>query len=582
MELKKVSVIVPCYNSAKFLEQSLNCLFAQYYADIEIICVNDGSTDETAELLVSIASGRDNLKIVTLEKNGGLFNARIAGAEVASGDYIAFMDSDDLITKNWIYSLVKKAELSGADLVFGDMRKKGEVPGASVNPEIPCYYNLDPLRYTVLDTDGKGMLDLFMRMHGLCSHYHYVWNKLIRRDLWQKSLPDLCSLNQSRGHLVMGEDIAFSATLFMFAEKVVNIHNAYYIYCIHDSQSVNTSNISKYKKNTDDLVAVFGYLEYLLEKYGYMEQYSREYKLFKQRYGMIYTRLARELSLPKSLFIHISDEFCQNEIEDMNDIKSELFLKQMTNVAVIDDVYFSLLDKIWSPEIKVISFDVFDTLVSRPFAKPMDIFVMLNKPFTELFGINSYVDFASIRHNSEERCHRIWKILKPGVEEPCLEDIYNEISSTYGYDREKLRIIEQLEIQNEVRFSFPRESGCELFEFAKASGKKVILVSDMYLPRSCIESVLEKCGIKGYDKLYLSNEYHLTKHSGRLYGVIARDMKGFADGRQILHIGDNYDSDVKRAQEAGLPHSIFLRQSGSSRAEIRAYIRVNHSAKFLI
>ena len=99
MELKKVSVIVPCYNSAKFLEQSLNCLFAQYYSNIEIICVNDGSTDETAELLVRIAAGRDNLKIVTLEKNGGLFNARIVGAEAATGDYIAFMDSDDLVTK---------------------------------------------------------------------------------------------------------------------------------------------------------------------------------------------------------------------------------------------------------------------------------------------------------------------------------------------------------------------------------------------------------------------------------------------------------------------------------------------------
>ena len=557
MELKKVSVIVPCYNSAKFLEQSLNCLFAQYYTNIEIICVNDGSTDETTEILVRIASERDNLKIVTLEKNRGLFNARIAGAEVASGVYIAFMDSDDLVTKNWIYTLIKKAELTGADLVFGDMRKKGNVPGATVNPEIPCYYNLDPLRNSQLDTDGEGILRLFMQTHGLCSHYHYVWNKLIRRDLWLIALPDLCGLNQVREHLVMGEDIAFSATLFMFAQKVVNVHNAYYIYCIHDSQSVNTSNIAKYKKNTDDLFVVFSYLKALLEKYGHMEQYSREYKLFVQRYGMIYIRLARELALPKSLIRRISHEFYQSEIEDMSDIKSELFLRQMTNVAGIDNVYFSLLDKIWSPEVKVISFDVFDTLVSRPFAKPMDIFVMLNKPFTQLFGIKSYVDFASIRHNSEERCHKIWKSLKPGVEEPRLDDIYNEISSTYGYDREKLRIIEQLEIQNEIRFSFPRKSGCELFELAKSAGKKVILVSDMYLPRSCIEAVLQKCGISGYDKLYLSNEYHLTKHSGRLYRVIARDLDGIAKGRQILHIGDNYDSDVKRAQEAGFDTQHF-------------------------
>ncbi len=547
----RVSVIVPCYNSANFLEQSIRCLFSQYYANIEIVCVDDGSTDNTAEVLKSLSEGRDNFKIVTLQQNRGLFNARIQGVAASSGEYIAFMDSDDLITKNWISFLLRKAVATDADIVFGDMRKKGKVPNKSIDPKRCCYYNLDPLRYTDLDTDGKGVLDLFMKTHGLCSHYHYVWNKLLKRDLWNKALPDLLSLNSSREHLVMGEDIAFSATLFLFAEKVVNIHNAYYIYCIHDDQSVDTSNINKYKKNISDLVAVFDYLDSVLERHGYGEKYSRERMLFRQRYGMIYTRLARELLLPKTLVKYVSDTFRQDEIEDLTDIKSELFLNQMTNVAAIDDVYFSLLDKIYSPSNKVVSFDVFDTLVVRPFAKPLDIFVSLNKPFTDLFGIMSYVDFASIRHNSEERCHKLWKALKRGMEEPCLEDIYDEIASTYGYDREKLRVIQNLEIENEIKYSFPRKSACELFEIAKEAGKKVILVSDMYLPRECIEAILNKCGIYGYDKLYISNEYHLTKHSGRLYRVVASNLKEFASPEQILHIGDNYDSDVKRASEAG-------------------------------
>ena len=551
MEQKKVSVIVPCYNSEKFLEKSLNCLFAQYHENIEIICVDDGSTDGTAAVLERIAAERDIFKVVTLEQNGGLFNARIAGAAQATGEYIAFMDSDDLVTKNWISSLVRKAESSGADIVFGDMRKYGKVPGANVDPSRPCYYNLDPLRYTDLDTDGDGVLKLFMQTHGLCSHYHYVWNKLLKRDLWERALPELVVFNTSCGHLVMGEDIAFSATFFVFARKVVNIHNAYYIYCIHDEQSVNTATVSKFKKNTDDLIAVFGYLGTLLEKYGYSQKYSRELVLFKQRYGMIYSRLARELVLPKYLIKRIDAEFCQDTIEDMSDIKSELFLKQMTNISGIDSVYFTLLDKIYSPDVKVVSFDIFDTLVLRPFAKPLDIFVMLNKPFSDLFHINSYVDFAGIRHNSEERCHKIWKAVKPGTEEPCLEDIYDEISRTYGYDRQKLREIERLETENEIKYAYPRRSACELFEIAKSAGKKVILVSDMYLPRSCIEAILAKCGIYGYEKLYISNEYHLTKHSGRLYGVIARDYGKVACGKQILHIGDNYNSDVKRAREAG-------------------------------
>ena len=290
-QLVKVSVIVPCYNSGKYIKNSVYCLLTQYYNNIEIICVNDGSTDNTAEVLEELAAANENIKVITLEENRGLFNARIVGADNASGEYIAFMDSDDQITKNWISSLVFKAKSSGADLVFGDMRKLGSVPNNTIDRHRACYYNLDPLRSVTLDTDGRGVLDLFMKMHGLCSHYHYVWNKLIRRDLWEACLTDLNMLNSVKTHLVMGEDIAFSATLFMFAKKVVNVHNAYYIYCIHNEQSVNTDSAEKYRKNIEDLVAVFDYLESLLEKHGYFEKYATEYKLLKQRYGMIYIRL---------------------------------------------------------------------------------------------------------------------------------------------------------------------------------------------------------------------------------------------------------------------------------------------------
>lgn len=547
----KVSVIVPCYNSGKYTKNSLKCLLNQYYNNIEIICVNDGSTDNTAEVLEELAAANENIKVITLEENRGLFNARIVGADNASGDYIAFMDSDDQITKNWISSLVFKAKSSGADLVFGDMRKLGSVPNNTIDSHRACYYNLDPLRSVTLDTDGRGVLDLFMKMHGLCSHYHYVWNKLIQRDLWEACLTDLNMLNSVKTHLVMGEDIAFSATLFMFAKKVVNVHNAYYIYCIHNEQSVNTDSAEKYRKNIDDLVAVFDYLESLLEKHGYFEKYATEYKLLKQRYGMIYIRLGRGLVLPEAYRKYVSDTFLQEEIENIKDVKSELFLNQMTNTAGIDDVYYSLLDKIYSPDIKVISFDVFDTLVFRPFAKPLDMFICLNKPFTEIFGINSYVDFASIRHYAEEHCHKIQKALKPGIEEPTFDEIYDLISEVYGYDREKLREVQKIEIENEIKFSYPRKSACELFEIARNTGKKILLVSDMYLPRSCIEAILQKCGIEGYDKLYLSNEYHLTKHSGRLYGAISRELKDFALPPQFYHIGDNYDSDVAKAKGAG-------------------------------
>ena len=220
--LQKVSVIVPCYNSAKYLEDSLQCLLSQHDANLEIICVNDGSTDETGQILQRYENDHQNIRIVDLKENQGLFHARLAGAERATGDYIAFMDSDDKVTRHWFGALVRKAEESKADLVFGDMRKNGKVPNDGIDPKIDCYYNLDPLKGVDLDTDGAGIMQLFMQAHGLCSHYHYIWNKLIRRDLWQRCVAEYTPFSDRQGHLVMGKNTDF-APFFLFFEGMLSI-----------------------------------------------------------------------------------------------------------------------------------------------------------------------------------------------------------------------------------------------------------------------------------------------------------------------------------------------------------------------
>ena len=164
----KVSVIVPCYNSGKYIKNSVYCLLTQYYNNIEIICVNDGSTDNTAEVLEELAAANENIKVITLEENGGLFNARIIGADNASGDYIAFMDSDDTFTPGLISALADKAVESGADLVLSDYRRESEH-----RPGDTSYYNLEPLHLEDIQSDGKEMLDKLMCMHGLCPHYQF-------------------------------------------------------------------------------------------------------------------------------------------------------------------------------------------------------------------------------------------------------------------------------------------------------------------------------------------------------------------------------------------------------------------------
>ena len=94
--MPRVSVIIAVYNVENFLEECLNSVINQTFDDIEIICVNDGSTDSSAEILDRFAQKDSRIKIIT-QPNGGLSKARNAGLKIASGKFVYFLDSDDYI-----------------------------------------------------------------------------------------------------------------------------------------------------------------------------------------------------------------------------------------------------------------------------------------------------------------------------------------------------------------------------------------------------------------------------------------------------------------------------------------------------
>lgn len=115
--MKKISVIVPVYNMEKYLVRCLESIVNQTYPDLEIICVNDGSTDSSAKILETYASKDKRIKLITKE-NGGLSSARNAGINAATGEFITFVDSDDWIQPD-TYNIVSRY-MSDADmLIFG-------------------------------------------------------------------------------------------------------------------------------------------------------------------------------------------------------------------------------------------------------------------------------------------------------------------------------------------------------------------------------------------------------------------------------------------------------------------------------
>lgn len=113
--MPKVSIIVPVYKTKKYLEKCVNSLIHQTFSDIEIILVDDGSPDDSGKLCDSIAVSDNRIRVIHKE-NGGLTSARLAGFHSCSGEYVAFVDSDDYVYPNMIEALLHPAESENAQL----------------------------------------------------------------------------------------------------------------------------------------------------------------------------------------------------------------------------------------------------------------------------------------------------------------------------------------------------------------------------------------------------------------------------------------------------------------------------------
>ena len=117
--MKKITVIIPIYNAEKYLERCVNSVLAQTQTDLEIILIDDGSSDNSPMICDSYASKNDNVSVIH-QKNAGVSAARNVGIETATGKYIGFVDSDDWIEPKMFERLLSEAERTESDVVMCD------------------------------------------------------------------------------------------------------------------------------------------------------------------------------------------------------------------------------------------------------------------------------------------------------------------------------------------------------------------------------------------------------------------------------------------------------------------------------
>lgn len=221
----KVSVILPVYNSKLYIEKTIKCILNQKLKEFELIIIDDGSTDGSGKICDEI-SKRDKRVKVFHKTNGGICNARNYGLSVAKGEYIAFLDHDDLVKEGFLednYNLAKKYK---ADIV-----KFGCVDIGIDNNKV-IYKDFKTFKFQVLDQNSLKENFLYFRfIEGLT----YVWDGLFKKDLLKEN-----NIWFNPKYQMGGEDREFCSLCFLRAKSVIFSDKVYYEHYIRYGYSTST------------------------------------------------------------------------------------------------------------------------------------------------------------------------------------------------------------------------------------------------------------------------------------------------------------------------------------------------------
>ena len=535
-----ISVIIPVYSQAQALQKCLDSILTQTYQALEIILVNDAFKDINLQLITKYASCDTRIKVISLEENRGLFQARLTGFEASTGKYIAFVNSDDYISVDWFRKLLRQAEKTKSDIVVGEWCYDH-------NGEYRDYYNLEHFRINNYQLEGEQLLQEFMRASVHNFSWSVVWNKIYSRDLFNTCYPIFKHFSESHSHMLMWTDIVFSFALFAHAKKMTNVHGINYFH-FKNSDSVNIIKDNRERNRTCiyDASSAIKFGKQILADIGFYTKYETEYKDWKNHgMSMIYhdfvTALQKEDYTDEIL---TAFEGCHEDIQpSANDIS--LLTTPLTDAFICQE---KIKKDIVSKEIKYVSFDVFDTLISRPFYFAADLYELLSEKLNQ--RLSAYVNFRVIRELSERIVRQKLKQTDCAREEVTLDEIYGYIKEHYCFSPENIDGLKKYEVALELQYSTTRESGRELYELALESGKSVIILCDTYLPQNVISSILAKNGFRDYAKLYVSGETGFTKAQKSLYPFVQQDL-GEINPAAFIHIGSNYQSDICNASTCG-------------------------------
>lgn len=205
----KVSIIVPVYNVATYLPECLNSLINQTLKDIEIICIDDKSTDGSIEILKEYEKKDVRIKVVYNEENKSTGTARNIGIEKASGEYLGFVDGDDFVSADYFENLYENAKKHNAEI--------------SATSNVLFYYDENNTPELETGLSVKSRLSTIKEKNDSLAKTVVSWNKIYKKDFIEKN-------NIYYGNNSYAEDMLFSIICYFFAPYIVISHKSIYYY----------------------------------------------------------------------------------------------------------------------------------------------------------------------------------------------------------------------------------------------------------------------------------------------------------------------------------------------------------------
>ena len=500
MEYKNISLIVIGNNN---IEKCLENIKKQsYIKDIDVILLyNESQKEEIDEMKLKY----EKVQYILYKQN--IFKAIKQNEDIIKGQYVSIINSEDSTTIDFYRTMLFTALNNNADMVISNAVLQYKDGGKA-------YLSLSEASLKELNSEKN--IEEYLKMSTVSFLWNIFGNKIFTKNLFINTLDNVCEKEENV------QNFCFFAIMFYYSKKINIVKNEVLFYSFEE----NNFEIVRRALSNDEKTEPNLY-ENTVKNFEYIDTFIKNNKL------AVKTDNLKKLYLDKN-----------------TKLKTDILLK---NKVAWNDNLEKLKREIMLENTKLVSFDIFDTLILRPFWNPIDLFSFMDEYFKKITKMKTGIDFSKLRIEAERRAREKYCIEKE-KQDITLDEIYVELKNETKIDESIIELLKLKEKELEINFSKKRDTAKEIYDLAKYLNKKVICTSDMYLPMETIRKMIEKNGYM-IEKIYLSSEIKLTKFTGDLYKYLLKDLN--EQPEKIVHIGDNYYSDYEQAKKQGI-NAMFL------------------------